>query len=445
MSKDEEGGVSSDTIEYLEDVKKGKPRKFAMICKGANIVSLVVYKKGNVESRKKEAKESGRGQFYFGVVNGKGQDIRFVLSRADGFTSAPVKTMVLKNFLDESAQLKCKPLFEIVDAAPLVFNEDDPIVKRFLALQTVALQVCDARPEEAGKINELCLKIGKALDQEQSEQATVDLELLESLLGNPSANVSAQASEAEPAAPAETAGDKSALAVKLRAALDKLRVATDQVIQSVPNSQTELKAALARIEQALESNQLEQAQAELLALGKQLKTITAAKTSEANSFAERQRQLEPLLLQAQRASQEKSVALGNVWQHALKQAAAGNFVVASKAFDKLEEAVQAILNPASGQDKWLGWQASREEVVKQIKQVATAVAATKDPDARGVIIELQSIIKNISLKPEGGQAIEELKRFLNDDLITAAEEVPAQFGSLQIRQPLLQALSALEA
>ena len=119
MAKDKSAGaMSEESIAFLEDVKKGKPRKFAMICKGTSVVSLVLYKKGNVEKRKKEAKEAGKGQFYFGVVDGKGISIRFVLARADGFDSPPVKTAVLKGFLDEEAEFKCKPLFEIVDAAP---------------------------------------------------------------------------------------------------------------------------------------------------------------------------------------------------------------------------------------------------------------------------------------------------------------------------------------
>ncbi len=81
MAKDnsDTASMNEESVGYLEDVKKGKPRKFVMICKGTNIVSLVVYKKGNVEGRKKEAKEAGKGQFYFGAVNGKGVDIRFIL------------------------------------------------------------------------------------------------------------------------------------------------------------------------------------------------------------------------------------------------------------------------------------------------------------------------------------------------------------------------------
>ena len=72
MAKDPEAGaMNEESISYLEEVKKGKPRKFAMICKGASVVSLVIYKKGNVEKRKKEAKEAGKGQFYLASLMAK--------------------------------------------------------------------------------------------------------------------------------------------------------------------------------------------------------------------------------------------------------------------------------------------------------------------------------------------------------------------------------------
>ena len=83
------GAMSKESIAMLDDVRKGKPRKFAMICKGTKVISLVVYKKGNVEQKKKkkkkEAKESGKGEFYFGIIDGRGMDVSFKLARADGF------------------------------------------------------------------------------------------------------------------------------------------------------------------------------------------------------------------------------------------------------------------------------------------------------------------------------------------------------------------------
>ncbi len=111
--------VSPETLDFLAEVKKGKPRRFVMITKGANIVSLVIYKKGSLEKHKKTAKEAGNGIVCFGVVDGSGQFITFKLSITDGFQDAPVKTTNLKNFLTE-AGFACKPSFEIVEALPEV-------------------------------------------------------------------------------------------------------------------------------------------------------------------------------------------------------------------------------------------------------------------------------------------------------------------------------------
>jgi hypothetical protein len=182
MAKQDGPVMSEDSISYLQDAKKGKARKFAMICKGTSVVSLVIYKKGNVEKRRKEAKESGKGQFYFGTVAGSGLNIRFLLARSDGFESEPVKVAVLRSFLEESADFKCKPLFEIVDSLNLVLDEDDPLVNEFLKLQPAALAACDAHPDRASAINSLCLQIGTHFDQDQSAEASQRLEELKLLL-----------------------------------------------------------------------------------------------------------------------------------------------------------------------------------------------------------------------------------------------------------------------
>jgi hypothetical protein len=117
--------LDADTKKYLDEVKKGKPRKFAMIMKGEKILSLIVYKKGTVEKYKKQAKEEGKGQFYFGVVDGKGQDISFKLSVADGFDEPPGKDVKLKAFLAEEAGMKFKPAYQIVAELPGVDESDD--------------------------------------------------------------------------------------------------------------------------------------------------------------------------------------------------------------------------------------------------------------------------------------------------------------------------------
>lgn len=274
MSKEEAGSaaMSSESIDFLDEVKKGKPRKFAMICKGTNVVSLVIFKKGNPEKRKKEAKEAGKGQFYHGVVDGKGQSIRFVLARADGFDSEPVKTTVLKGFLADEAGLKCAPYFEIVDAAPLVLDEDDPLVARFLKLQDAALRACDAHPDRAEEINTHCLRIGSFLDQDQPEKAEARLEELEALL----AGLDGARPDAVPAAPPTPPAADDVRVAKLTEALKKLKPLLEQALQRVPQRKAELLQAVTRARDGIAHRQLDQAQTEVVALGRLLQSILAA-------------------------------------------------------------------------------------------------------------------------------------------------------------------------
>lgn len=175
--------VDEETLQNLEQVRKGKARKFVLVCKGTTIVSLVIYKKGSLDKFKKQAKESGTGQLFHGTVDGRGPDLRFALSRAEGFTKEPVKPLVLKTFLEGTGEFKYKPHFEIVDLLGPLLDEDDPLVQRFIALQEQALAACDGHPERAEEINRLCLEIGNLLEQDSRDDATTKLESLEGLLG----------------------------------------------------------------------------------------------------------------------------------------------------------------------------------------------------------------------------------------------------------------------
>jgi len=117
--------VDTDTKKFLEDVRKGKPRRFVIICKGIKIPSMFVYRKGTVESYKKKAKDEGKGQFYHGVVTGKGENIVFNPRRDDGYEKPPGKELILKDFLKSEAGLKFKPVYEIVETLPDVDESDN--------------------------------------------------------------------------------------------------------------------------------------------------------------------------------------------------------------------------------------------------------------------------------------------------------------------------------
>lgn len=105
--------LDEDSQKYLEEAKKGKARKFAMLCKGPQIVGLKIYKKGNEEKYKKELKKEATGQFYAGLITGKGQKLVFQLPR-DLYEKPPTKEITLKEFLSDEAEMKFKPTYELV-------------------------------------------------------------------------------------------------------------------------------------------------------------------------------------------------------------------------------------------------------------------------------------------------------------------------------------------
>jgi hypothetical protein len=311
--------LDSDSMKFLEEVKKGKPRRFAMVMKGEKIVSLVLFKKGSLERYKKEAKEEGTGHFYHGVIDGKGQNIVFKLCRADGFDEPPGKDTKLRVFLKEEADLQFQPTYEIVDELPtLVDADDEPSIET----------------------------------------------------------------------PAPPAPDP-ALSAKLSEALSKMAPLIKQAVATSPDRKTEILQPAADIKTAIAEGRLNEAKTAIVEYGAFIKAITSGGPP--------------------------------------------------------DDAPKSAPSKASSPNM-APWVDARQNALDQLTTVARAVAATKDPDAKGAIIELQSIIKNLTALPDTPQKIAELERYLrDDDVITAAEEAPEGFGPIRLREPLLKALATLTA
>jgi hypothetical protein len=138
-------GIDTETSEMLEnEVKKGKARKFILICKGATIKKLIVFKKGPYNTRLQKAKKDGfRGEAVCGIVTGSGENLRFQLAGTKEVAGAmsvdapvdsePTKTTKLKEFLADN-NLKRKPEYEIirdVNALEKADEDDDgaPVAK----------------------------------------------------------------------------------------------------------------------------------------------------------------------------------------------------------------------------------------------------------------------------------------------------------------------------
>src|SRR4029079_4345756 len=116
---------SEESRKFLLAVKKGRTRKFVLVKEGVQIDRLIIFKTGSFDRVIRMARQDGAwGEMYFGMLQGDGTDIRFELSRADGFTTPPGTDVRLKEFLKETTGLKFEPAYVIVDNLATVAQAD---------------------------------------------------------------------------------------------------------------------------------------------------------------------------------------------------------------------------------------------------------------------------------------------------------------------------------
>ena len=352
--------LDAESKKFLDEVKKGKPRRFAMICKGVKILTVIVYRKGTEEKYKKEAKKAeGSGQFFGGVVSGKGKNIVFELLASE-YDRTPGKELLLKQFLAESG-ISLKPTYALVDK----------------------LSTIDAHEGES------------SLESDLGQDET------ESVRGSNSSDAqqTSETDEALPATAEEHGGVAEERKVELLKTLAKLKPWIKNAVAAQPDRQAEITKGVAEAKNSIDNMELETGRERILKLGLLLKEIVGK-------------------AEQKPADTPSSPDLN---------------------------AVPAAENREEIDDRLSAWVQARGEAVTQLRSVSKAVADTKDPDATRVLIVLESIVKNLTPRPTTQQSVDELERYLTtDDVITAAEEVPARFGELKLQQPLLNALAALQ-
>jgi hypothetical protein len=113
--------MDTESLTYMEHVKKKKPRKFVMIVKGIEVLQLVVFKKGQYNTVLQKALKNGpKGPGrYWGIAQGEGVEVAFRMAIEDGFETDPVKVKTLKSYLKEHTGTPFKPRFEFVSQAEL--------------------------------------------------------------------------------------------------------------------------------------------------------------------------------------------------------------------------------------------------------------------------------------------------------------------------------------
>lgn len=112
-------GIDEKSKKLLDQVKKGKDRKFVLIIKGASVKKLIIFKEGSFSGHIQNAKKEGyKGNAYWGEALCRGTTVAFQMTRADGFDRPPGKEKILKTFILEETQLKVMPAYVIVDGKP---------------------------------------------------------------------------------------------------------------------------------------------------------------------------------------------------------------------------------------------------------------------------------------------------------------------------------------
>jgi hypothetical protein len=90
------------------------------------------------------------------------------------------------------------------------------------------------------------------------------------------------------------------------------------------------------------------------------------------------------------------------------------------------------------------WTAARAKAIAALKEAEAAVRAFEDPNSNRAILELRAFRANLTEKPETDQQIKELETYIGTDEVVADAEGDNSLGiSLQLRQPLLAALTTL--
>ncbi len=117
--------MSAESLEFLDQVRKGKSRYFVMGIKGSSISALILKKKPVKDADLKEVRGGGFIPV-FGVVTGMGTELIFNVAKSDGFETPPAngKTEKLKKFLSEQTGKVLKPEWAVV-AVPLHVSDED--------------------------------------------------------------------------------------------------------------------------------------------------------------------------------------------------------------------------------------------------------------------------------------------------------------------------------
>jgi hypothetical protein len=259
--------VDAESKKYLEEVKKGKPRKFVMICKGVKILNLIVYKIGSEAKYKNLIKKAdGAGQFYGGVVSGKAKNIVFELS-SEQYDRPPGKDHLLKQFLEEEAGMSFKPVYAIVETLTSVDDSTANAEQPVDDVDPIGTKVTS----DVDETNEVA--------SEETTPKTPDLR--DGNVHPDQREVPVTSSATESPSKQQTKDQK--IASQLSDALENLRPKFEQVIEMYPDAEDDLVNKMGEIVDQIRQQQFREARRNIGDFGHALEGLQALPTRDGNA------------------------------------------------------------------------------------------------------------------------------------------------------------------
>lgn len=123
MAKEAAATIDDDLLDGLQQARKKKPRYYALLGKGADVVGLIVQKKNINDGAVQKAKTECKGTLVIqGVCVGEGAELTFEVLGAE----PSITTKKVKDFIQARTELNLKPQWSVVTQHSTVVDDDNP-------------------------------------------------------------------------------------------------------------------------------------------------------------------------------------------------------------------------------------------------------------------------------------------------------------------------------
>jgi hypothetical protein len=411
--------IDEDLYNGLQQARKKKPRYFALIAKGVEVVGLIVQKKVINSGVAQKAKAESKGNLVIqGICQGEGVELRFEVVGSEP-SIAPKK---IKDFIEERTELSLKPQWAVVTELAAVVDDEAKPADTPVASSTpvtdpgpTAEVPPPAPPAPPVDVKGLQARLKKLLERHK-DLVGKNPDLKEKLqpLAKPAAELVMKGS-----AEASTALDN----------LEKaLNLAESGGQQSSSSKQQEWKAEHARVEprylEVLSGNPPDAAK---------IRAVMAYATEQADLGGYDKalvalKRLEPLL-----AAATVSPEPGRLDPERIQELESQLEAATAKRTSAAEEKAS---KPGLGK-----WPAVRQDAVSKLRTLAKNLASAQHVRAKEAEGEVQDVIKKLTAKPAAVKEVAELESYLNKDPVVA-DICKLAFD---FRAPLLGELDSLKA